>query len=242
MNINKNINKNKKTDRSYWDESVHTPISYLTIIIATGIQFVLGIRNINTPFGFFCMLEFAFGLSGILLLDRIHGKKRLYPKPFKKITSGLFFRFAITFGVIAVIQFIFQIVPLITSLELVLATVFCPPCEEYFFRGILMEPAFQLGKKTKPENKFIIWRYSPKKGKPPKVISIYEICSIIGSGVFFAVFHVNYYGQTNLMLMVLVGGWWLSLVYFWNKDLTALILAHFLLNIIFVYQFWKVIF
>ena len=230
-----------KIDNKYWRESVHTKLSYWICLIAIGIQLVLGLKNIGTTFGQLCLVEFIFGLSGLLLLDILHGKKNsVYPKKFKKIHPNLFYRFGITFGVIVAIQYIFQIVPLITSTEMALAIVFAPACEEYFFRGILMEPTFRVGRKAKPNQKFTVWRYSSKKRKPPKEMSYVELSGIILSGVMFAGFHVNYYSDIRLMAMVLVGGWWLSLAYFWNKDLTAVILAHFLLNIIFVVQFYQV--
>ena len=234
------MNRKKKSNQ-YWKESVHTPLSYWFCVMAVGIQFVLGLRHINSSFGQLCIGEALFGLSGLLFLDPLHGiksKKVIYPNKFKKIHLNLFFRFAITFGVIVLIQFIFQIVPLITRTEQALAIVVCPVCEEYFFRGILQEPTFRLGRKSK--QKFIVWKYRPEKRKPPKEMSYIELAGIILSGVVFAAFHVNYYNQPRLIGMVLVGGWWLGLVYFWNKDLTAVILAHFLLNIIFVYQFYMV--
>ncbi|KKN18230.1 hypothetical protein LCGC14_0957730 [marine sediment metagenome] len=236
------LNKKNKSDQ-YWKESVHTQLSYWFGVMAVGIQFVLGFRHITILFGQLNILEGFFGLSGLLLLDLIHGKKskkKIYPEKFKKIHPNLFYRFAITFGVIALIQFIFQIVPLITSTEMALAIVFAPVCEEYFFRGILMEPTFRLGRNAKPDQKFTVWRYNPKKRKPAKEMSYAELGGILLSGVLFAGFHVNYYGQPRLIGMVLVGGWWLGLVYFWNKDLTAVILAHFLLNIFFVAQFYQV--
>jgi len=72
-----------------------------------------------------------------LFLDLIHGRKSIYPKPFKKLHPNTFTRFGITFGVIALIQLLFQIVPLITNVERAMAIVFCGVCEEYFFRGRL---------------------------------------------------------------------------------------------------------
>ena len=222
----------------YYKESVHTQLSYWFCVMAVGIQFFLGLKNINTSFGLLCIVEGLFGLIGLVLLDPLHGKRKLYPKPFKKLHENLFIRFTITFGIIAAIQFIFQIVPLIASSEFALAVVFASICEEYFFRGILLEPTFKIGRKAKPDQKFTILKY---KNKPPKEMAYVELAGIILSAVIFAAFHVNYYEQTNLILMVLVGGLWLGFVYFWNKDLTAVILAHFLLNIIFIFQFYQTI-
>ena len=227
--------RTNEPDQEYWTESVHTMLSYWICVIAVGIEFSLGFIHINEYFGQMCVVEGMLGLSGLLFLDLIHGKKTIYPKKFKKIHPNTFFRFVITFGVIALIQFLFQIVPLITSTAMILGIVFCAPIEEYFFRGLLMEPAFRIGAKSK--DKFTVWTY---KDKPDKEISYVELGGIILSSIIFASFHINYYNDTRLLLMVFAGGCWLAFVYFWNRDLTSIILAHFLLNIIFCYQFWMV--
>lgn len=225
-----------KPDNEYWQTSVHTVLSYWICVIAIGIQLVLGLRHITELFGQLCIVEFIFGLSGLLLLDPLHGVKgKIYPEKFKKRHPNLFFRVAITFGVIAAIQFLFQIIPLITSTEMALAICFCAPCEEYFFRGILMEIPFKLGRKAE---KFTVWEF---RSKPAKRMSYIELGGIIFSATIFSAFHVNYYNQPRLIGMVFVGGLWLGFVYFWNRDLTAVILSHFLLNIIFVVQFYQVI-
>ena len=229
------MDRKKKPDQEYMKESVHTQLSYWFCVIATGIEFSLGLTHMNEYFGQMCLIEALFGVSGLLFLDLLHGRKSIYPKPFKKMHPNTFFRFAITFGVIVLIQFLFQIVPLITSTEMMLGVVFCAVVEEYFFRGILMEPAFRIGEKSK--DKFTVWKY---KDKPNKEISYVELGGIILSAAIFASFHVNYYGQIRLIGMVFVGGLWLATVYFWNKDLTAVILAHFLLNIVFVSQYYMI--
>ena len=215
----------------YWKESVHTQLSYWFVVFGVGIQLYLGIRYFNLLFGQLCIVEAVFGLSGILLLDFIHGKDSIYPKRFKKIHPNTFFRFAITFAVIVSIQFLFQIIPLITSTEMALGVVFAAVCEEYFFRGVILEPFFKIGVKA---DKFTVWN--------KKKMSYIELLGIMLSAAIFAAFHVNYYGQVRLMGMVLIGGLWLGFVYWWNKDITAIIIAHFLINIIFILQFYQVIF
>ena len=228
-----------ESNQEYWDESVHTILSYWFCVLAVGFQFVIGIIHIDEFFGQMCVAEGLMGLSGLLLLDLLHGRKmRIKPKPFKKIHPNTFTRFVITFGVIALIQFLFQIVPLITREEMALAIVFCSVCEEYFFRGMLLELVFRMGEKSK--DKFIIWRYKKEKKKPDKEMSYIELGGIVLSATLFSSFHINYYSQPRLLLMVFVGGCWLGLVYWWNKDLTSVILSHFLLNIIFVIQFYQV--
>ena len=233
-----NTKEKNELDQEYWTESVHTILSYWFCVLAVGFQFVIGIIHIDEFFGQMCIAEGLMGLSGLLLLDILHGKKTIYPKPFKRTHPNTFYRFAITFGVIALIQFLFLIVPLITREEMALAIVFCAVCEEYFFRGMLLELVFRMGEKSK--DKFIIWRYKKEKKKPDKEMSYIELFGIVLSAIIFSAFHVNYYNQPRLLLMVFVGGLWLGFVYWWNKDLTAVILAHFSLNIIFVMQFYQV--
>lgn len=229
--------KKNELNQKYWDESTHTVLSYWFCVIAVGTQLFLGLMHINEFFGQMCLVEALLGFSSILLLDLLHtGKMTIYPKKFKKIHPNTFFRFVITFGVIVSIQFLFQIIPLITTVERALGVVMCSPIEEYFFRGVLMEPCFRVGEKSK--NKFIVWTY--KDNKPAKEISYVELGGILLSSCIFASFHVNYYGDTRLLLMVFLGGIWLSISYFWNRDLTPIILAHFTLNIIFVWQFWMI--
>lgn len=236
--------KKNNLENEYWETSTHTMLSYWFCVLAVGYQFVLGVRYIDSFFGQMCIVEGLIGLSGLLLLDLIHGRKMtaymiIYPKPFKKLHPNTFFRFAITFGVIVIIQFLFQIVPLITREEMALAIVFCSVCEEYFFRGMLLEVPFRIGSKSK--DKFTVWKYKPETGKPDKKMSYIELGGILLSSAIFSAFHVNYYSQPRLLLMVFVGGLWLGIVYWWNKDLTSVILSHFLLNIVFVVQFYQVI-
>lgn len=237
------MKRNKNEGHEYWDESTHTILSYSFLVLAIGIEMGIGISYITTIVGQLCILESVFGVFGLLFLDWMHLKKfSIYPRRYKRIHSNLFFRFAITFVIIAVIQFAFQIIPLITSTEMAMAIVFCAVCEEYFFRGVFLEPFFIAGKKASPDFKITIWKYAPEKNKPDKEISYIELFGILLSAILFAAFHVNYYYDWRLIGMVFVGGLWFGFVYFWNKDITAVILAHFLLNIIFVAQFYQIFF
>ena len=228
--------KKNELNQEYWTESTHTVLSYWFCVIAVGTQLVLGLTHINELFGQMCLVEALLGFSSLFLLDLLHtGRMTIYPKPFKKVHPNTFFRFVIAFGVIISIQFLFQIIPLITTVERALGVVMCAPIEEYFFRGVLMEPCFRAGEKSK--DKFIVWRYEDKIDKE---MSYIELGGILLSSCIFASFHVNYYNDTRLLLMVFIGGIWLSILYFWNKDLTSIILAHFALNIAFVVQFWMI--
>lgn len=218
------MNKRKNKNQDFWQESVHTKLSYSLAVLAFSIQFFIGIRHLGTQFGQLVLFESLFALSGILFLDLIHGKKSIYPKRFKPISPNLFFRFGIIFGIIAVIQFIFYYVPItIRDAEVALAIVFAGVSEEFFFRGILLEPFFRAGVS---DEKIKLWK--------DKKIAYVEIFGILFSGLLFAIFHVNYYGNLSLGLMVIVAGIWLAFSYWYWKDITAVILAHVFLNMIFV--------
>lgn len=219
------IDINRKLGQEFWKESVHTPISYISGVMAVVVQFVVGFRHLDVKFGQMCVFLGFLALIGLIFLDLIHGRP-LYPKKFKEIHPNLIIRVLIIFGVIAVIQIIFQVIPLtIREAEYAMAVVFCAPAEELFFRGILLEPFFRMGK----NNQDI--RITSKKS-----ISYIEIMGIFLSGIFFAIYHTNYYNNPRLIGMVIGGGLWLGFMYYWYRDLTALILSHFLLNIIFIIQ------
>ncbi len=235
--INRKINLvgTDEINRNFWRESIHTKISYTLAILAFSIQFFIGIRNIGIDplFGQLVLLESFFALSGILFLDLLHGKRAIYPKQFKPIHKDLFIRFAVIFGIIALIQFVFQYVPIsVRESERALAIVFAGVSEEFVFRGILQEPFFRWGIK---DTKLKLWGN--------KVISYADIFGILISGTIFAIFHFNYYDNLGLGLMVIVGGFWLGFTYFYWKDITAVIFAHVLLNVIFVLQtYWLIVF
>ena len=224
--------KTNKTDVDFWKESIHTKLSYTMTILAFSIQFFIGIRHIETLFGQLSILESMFALSGILVLDLIHGKRAIYPKEFKPVHKDLFIRFSIIFGVIALIQYIFQYVPItISDAERALAIIFAGVSEEMLFRGIMMEPFFKAGIN---DEKLHLWGN--------RWISYMEIFGILISGTIFALFHFSYYDNLGLGLMVIVGGFWLGFSYWYWKDITAVIIAHILLNVIFVLQtYWMVV-
>lgn len=219
-------------DKLNQNESVFTKLAYWMGILAVGIQFYLGFCHLNEQFGILCIIESMMGLAGLLFIDLLHGLHFIYPRNnFRSISPNIMIRVIITFGVIALIQFLFQIIPLtIRNYEMAMGITFCSVCEELFFRGLLLEPFFQLGKSD--HKKIKLWN--------KKEISYIEILGVLISSIAFAVFHINYYGNPRLLFMVFVGGIWLGFCYWYWRDITANILSHFLLNIIFVYQFWMV--
>ncbi|KKN47246.1 hypothetical protein LCGC14_0664670 [marine sediment metagenome] len=221
-----------KNNNSYWNRSVHTKLSYWFVVIAVSIELFLGLRNSTTSFGQLALIEASFGFIGIIFVDWMHGQR--FTLSYKRIkfkrSKNLFIRAMTCFIVIAIIQFVFQIIPLITSTEMAMAIIFAAVCEEYFFRGMMMEPFFRFGRTSK--DKFELFR--------GKKISYIELFGILFSAVAFAAFHVNYYKNERLIGMVFVGGLWIAFCYWYWKDITIVIIAHAILNAIFVIQFYQV--
>ncbi len=56
------------------------------------------------------------------------------------------------------------------------------------------------------------------------------------SSLAFLSIHVNYYNFPQMMLSVFISGIWLGALYWKFEDLTSLILAHFILNFIYVWS------
>ena len=74
-----------------------------------------------------------------------------------------------------------------------------------------------------------------------KEISIWVLFGIVLTSLAFAGIHMNYYEDLSLLLGTFLCGLWLGLSYWYTEDLTAAIMAHFLLNFIVVIQnFWMV--
>jgi len=222
--------------------SSHTKVSFYIGILASVILLYIGIRHLNDPiefdrnFGIKAALEGLFALIGLHAIDMVRGKKlSLYPKQFAPFRLNTLMRGMIIFACVGLIQILMQYVPLkIKAGEMALAIVFAAPAEEIFFRGVLISLAIQLGKILGKDRA----RHS---GSRLSRMNPFVIAGIILSAMAFMSIHVNYYGYPTLMLTVFASGLVLGFFYWYWEDLTACIIAHFLINIILVYQtFWMV--
>ena len=216
-----------KTNKPIYEKTVHTKISFYSILIAIVVQTYLFIRHTDERFGQVAGFEALFAFIGLIGVDLIRNRKlTFFNKNLQKPSKNLLTRTLIILSVIAIIQVVFKFIPLtIKDYEMALAIVFAAPAEEIFFRALFLEPFIKLGKNSE--------RIQITKKRS---ITYVEIIGIIMSGVFFAIFHINYYGNINLMLIVLIGGIWLGFMYIFYRDITALILAHFMLNLMVVGQ------
>ena len=228
-------------DNNYENESIHTKLSYYLILISIVFELYLAFKYINSPnkddslFGFITLTEGIIALVGLILTDPIRGHRlRLKPRKFRKTSPFTFFRAIIILAVLLIIQAIFQAIPLtIRNEDVAIAIVNAAPAEESFFRGFLMSIFINLSS---------ILTIKTFRLPGNKEISIVELIGMTISSLLFALLHVNYYGNMNLMGMVFCSGFALVFFYWCWRDLTANILAHLFLNIWVVGKFFWMVF
>ena len=224
------------------------------VVIAIIIQLFIGIPHLNdvdpvgARFGTLTVLEATLGLLGLFFIDPIRSLGfRLRPKKdeWQPIDMYSGYTLMVAFPLNILLQLIVVIPLTIRDYEMALAIVFAAPCEEVFFRGVLMS-LFMRGDQ--------IWDKLPKVkvlnqkrdeyGKilhQEKYISILTASGIFISSLIFALFHVNYYDDWRLMAMVFLGGVVYATVFLIWERLTGCILAHLGINIIATIQmFWLV--
>jgi len=216
-------------------ESVHTRIGFYLGILAVVIQLYIGLRHINDADEYsrlwaqICLMEAFFGIVGLLAIDLIMGKySGMIPKNFKRIDSNIIFHTGIALAAILLIQVVCQATLTIEDYEKGMAIIFCSVCEELFFRGALMAIFLSIGRFTKKI------RISKKHE-----ISPITIMGIIFQAYLFAAMHINYYNNIPVLVSMFLSGVALGICVWLWQDLTAVILAHFGLNFIYVLQaFW----
>ncbi|MHA1502433.1 MAG: CPBP family intramembrane glutamic endopeptidase [Candidatus Heimdallarchaeota archaeon] len=216
-------------------ESVHTNIGYYLGVVAFLVQFLVGFpylfsnSSFDQSFGQKAILEGLFAMIGLFFTDLFLGSKlRFKPKNFKKIHPNTFIRTGIVLVCLIIAQVLTQFVPMTVREEsLMLAILFAGICEELFFRGFIMTFFINAGKDSQNKIKIPLTK---------KSISHIEIVGILLSSIGFAVMHTNYYNNPQLIFAIFISGLCLGFLYFLYRDLTAMILGHFLLNLICVSQ------
>ena len=212
--------------------SQFTKIAFVLSIFAVMVQLYIGLRHINDidiysqQWARICILEAFFGIVGLLAIDLIMGTYTgIIPKNFKRIDSNLLFHTGVALASILLIQVVCQATLTIEDYEKGMAILFCSVCEELFFRGVLMFIFIKVGSYTKKIKVY---------GK--KEISPITIMGIVFQAYFFAAMHINYYNNIPVLVSMFFSGIALGIVIWATRDLTAVILAHFLLNMICVIQ------
>lgn len=220
--------------------SEHTKLGWYLGALAVSFELIIGLTYIFSDiksdriFGYITLLEGTFALTGLLLIDIIYGKPfRLKPDFFKLPESETFWpRTIYILGSLFLLQLVLQFPLTVRTWHKALAIVFAGVSEELFFRGLLISPLIRLGKN---DTKYKIRKFGKKQGYYLE-ISFIELFGIMLSSTFFAILHVNYYNNIRLMISVFLSGIVLGLFYQKYRDLTANILAHFILNTIVTIQ------
>lgn len=218
--------------------SEHTSLGWYLGILAVFFEIYIGLTYILSPedqyFAIMTIAEGGFALAGLLFIDAIYGKRiQFKPDHFKKPEGATFLRMIYILGTLTVLQILMQFPLTVREWHRALAIVFAGPAEELFFRGLLLTPFIIMGR-----NDVKLRIKNPIKGKNKYLLEITptEIAGIILSSMVFMVLHINYYGNITLLITVFLSGVVLGLYYIKYRDLTANILAHFLLNLIVVGQ------
>jgi len=213
--------RNRKEVR-YDEDSIFDVFGFYIILIAGVILFIIGVRHINDTdifgvlWGKLCLMEagFAFvGIIGVMTINAfVNEEFRIIPR-FKQFELKTFLRAFFLFGIIYLVQVIFQIVPLtIESLEMGIGIVSAGPAEESLFRGFMLLLFIEMGKKKS--------EYKP----------VFDIIGCVSTSLIFAMIHVNYYGNIANLGIVFVSGLVYSFFILKWKDLTACVLAHLFIN------------
>lgn len=225
------------------DVSKYDRIAYYLTLMAIAVQFYLWVMHISDTdaygemFSYIAFYEFIFAFIGFLLYDPInHRGFRLKKRAYSKLSGWLILRIIIIMGGMAIIQAVFQFIPLtVTDPEIALAIVFAGVSEENFFRGVLVSMVMLLFANVKG------YKIPIPVLKRKREISVWVLFGIIITAILFAGIHINYYSNPNLLLGTFACGLWLGITYWYWEDLTANIMAHFLLNLIVVWRTFFII-
>lgn len=205
----KNRRKNEESNNS---NSI-TRLAFILIVLASGIMMSIGLRNLYTDWGAFALFQSMlclFGYTGYCIIQN----KKIIPMEFAPVDFETAFRTLIIFIAAIVTQFITQYTLSISNTEQALYYVFASVCEEVFFRLFLISTVLKL------------------------FDTIYiKLTAVFFQAVLFAAFHVNYYNDLAALAGVLIGGIILGFFYVYYNDITANIMAHFILNMIAAMQF-----
>ena len=222
--------------------SEHTRLGWSLGVLSLFFEISIGITYLLPAearlFGVITVLEGGFALTGLFLLDAVYGKPlQLKPDYFKPPEIDTLKRTVFILGALFFLQIVMQFPLTVRAWHRGLAIMFAGPAEELFFRGLLLSPFIKYGsneRTIKIKNPFQEKKYLLE-------ISPIEVAGIIFSSMAFMILHINYYGNPRLLITVFLSGVFLGLFYLKYRDLTANILAHFILNFIVVVQsFWMI--
>lgn len=198
-------------------------ISYILTAVATTGMLMLSLLFYGTAWFRFTMIQFMFGTIGYILVQTYSNRRWWPPFPMKMKYSEIHPDHVYTALSVYIIILLLQIIGGVirmffspTNIAEIMYTVFSAVTEELFFRGAVL-------------GLFIYIARGQKK-------HIMFAGTIISSGLavsasLFMGYHVNYYHDPILLVIVFVGGLALGYSYVKTGDIMTPMLAHFLLNL-----------
>jgi len=210
---------NKIAKRGY-----QTQISVILTLLAIGVMVYVGLRNIGESWGVYALIQAGLGFFGYTFLQMFTGQGFI-PKEYPNFDSDTViiignqpikqkyyktFIMATLFGLAIIIvgQLILQRRLSISTTDQALYFLFASVCEELFFRGLIIELLTVVD------------------------TIITRIIAIGVSAVTFVIVHVNYYGNDIAVWSVAIMGVVLATDYTIFRNITAVIIIHFIINII----------
>lgn len=224
----------KEEEDIYEAGRTFTQFDWIMGITAVFVLFVVGFRHFDS-WGKTGILEGFFALLGLVGLDYFKTREFNVGKPYKKFEYYTLPRFSVILISVIMIQILARVPFTIDNIELALLIVFASVAEEIFFRGVLITLFLEIDKKIRPldPNKIVD---IPLFGKTNLNIRIFGLVGVVMSSLFFAAIHTNYYNNPIMLLSVFLGGLAFGFFYYIWEDLLACIIAHFILNVIAVWQ------
>lgn len=221
MEIKKLNSREKLNSQGKKETKALTRIDFFLGISAIIILFVIGIRHWDT-WGKTNIMEGFFALMGLVSLDFIKNDDFGRGKPYKPLRGITLVRGLALFIIVVLVQVLASsLIPFtIDNIELAMSIMFASVAEELFFRGFLISVFKRIGDLTQRQSKY----------------AIFDFVGMVLSSVFFAYIHTNYYNNPSMLIALFIGGMVFSIFYYKFDDLSANILAHFILNTFVVYQ------
>jgi membrane protease YdiL (CAAX protease family) len=210
----KNLNKASEFNLITFILSGLAIIGMLTIYII--------FRNSGFPiereYAKYSILMLCYAITGVISLNLYKNKQfALFPINYKPFVSQNVFYAFLLFGILVIIQVIYEITQIFFSPNTLLEInyiIFSAVCEELFFRGCVLG--------------FFIYIAKGKK-KSLLLIGLLLSTGLFVSSFLFAKFHTNY-TDPIFLVVIMIGGILLGISYIVKKDIMIPILAHFFLN------------
>ena len=235
----------KRITRPY---GIHSKLSYTITLISVVFLLYIGLTHINDPdqwsrdFSQLVLLEALFAMTGLLFTDMFYIKEfSIFPKKETQRPITIVTMVVVVIGLLTtqIIQVLSKVPYTISEAEIALGIVFSAPAEEAFFRAFFLtfmsfiSESFDL-------KRYTLFKYKERKTGVEVVVGLngFEFVAAFISAIMFALMHINYYGDNALMLSLFLMGLLFSFLFIFTKDITGLIIAHLLLNILVVSQWY----